>query len=92
MFAISSASCGALGRRIARPSLTLCPAEQSKASLLVLCVIISLPVSAGVGNNTNAEFVANIACEDGPTAPLVIATGQPGHHPAATLAGFATSI
>lgn len=40
---------------------------------------------------TTAELIANIACEDGTTAPLVIATGPAGRYPAGALAGVATS-
>jgi hypothetical protein len=59
--------------------------------LLAVC-LMTLPVYAGVGNNPNAEFIANIACEDGTTLALVIATGQAGHQPSGQLAGVATSI
>ena len=62
------------------------------AFLLALSVMVALPAYAGVGNNPNAEFITNIACEDGTSLPLVIAVGQAGHQPSGQLAGVATSI
>ncbi len=59
---------------------------------LLTLATIALPAYAGVGNNPNAEVIANIACEDGTTLALVIATGQAGHQPSGQLAGVATSI
>ena len=62
------------------------------AFLLAFSVMVALPASAGVGNNPNAELITTLACEDGTTAPLVIAVGRAGHYPAGQVAGVATSI
>lgn len=62
------------------------------ALLLALCLLAAGPASAGPSNNPNAEFIANLACEDGTQAELVIAVGRAGHNPAGPLAGVATSI
>lgn len=62
------------------------------AVLLSIAVVAALPASAGIGNNPNADHITNLACEDGTTAPLIIAVGRAGHFPAGQLAGVATSI
>jgi len=60
--------------------------------LLALFLVVASPASAGPGSNPNAEFIADLVCEDGTQAELVIAVGRAGHDPAGPLAGVATSI
>jgi len=62
------------------------------AALATVSAVLAVPAFAGVGNNPNAEFIADVACEDGTEAELVIATGQAGHSQAGALVGVATSI
>jgi hypothetical protein len=62
------------------------------AVLLSLAVMAALPASAGIGNNPNADHITNLACEDGTTAPLIIAVGRAGHDPAGPAAGVALSL
>lgn len=60
--------------------------------LLALALVVAGPASAGPSSNPNAEFIADLACEDGTQAELVIAVGRAGHDPSGPLAGVATSI
>jgi hypothetical protein len=60
--------------------------------LLAMSLVVAGPASAGPGSNPNAEFIADLACDDGTEAELVIAVGRAGHNPAGPLAGVATSI
>jgi hypothetical protein len=60
--------------------------------LLAVSLLVAGPASAGPGSNPNAELIADLACEDGTQAELVIAVGRAGHNPEGPLAGVATSI